>query len=275
MPVIGMIREDGELIKTKDALQEALKKGHVDKYAYSVLCMLLRGGRHATNPSASAIAGGALRRTVLQNMLDYYIEPKDNIAMMRGTLIHRGMEKAIHPGVKALGEKYLKVALPGPRKGRMLSGTLDRLYLEHGRLIDFKTCKYPPDVMYDSHLYQLATYGWLARWSGYELKDVAIVYIGWGDTKYVDVCGFNGELIAAIGHPLLTNEKTFLAWLNYRWNTLYIGYRANADGKYLVPGREDCNTRWCQNCSVRWACDRIPDAGGEVRPSDLKAEDYQ
>jgi len=276
MPIIGMILKNGTLVKTADALATALRVGHIDGYPYAILNMLIQGGFHSVNPTASAIAGGALRRTVLEHILDFYVCPADRIPMMRGSLIHTGMEKAI-PQTKELhvAEVRLSADIPGKYKGRKLSGKLDRLYIKEGRLIDYKTASRPPEVMYEAHVFQLAVYAWLARWSGYTINDIAIVYIGWNSVSYVDACELDGKLIRAIEHPLLTDEALFIEWVSYIWTTLKIGFTPDKEGRYLVPGRDECNTRWCQNCAVRWACDRILDVGGIIDPKDFMPEEYQ
>lgn len=271
MPVKGMITKSGILLPREEALEKAAKDGHVDGWPLAILTLMLPAGVHSDRPSASVIAGGSWRQAVLTHILDYYIRPEDRMGMTRGTLIHGGLEKVILPGSKS--EKYLRVLIPNKAdKPKLLTGTIDRIDTgDGGKVIDYKTTSHIPDAMYDTHLYQLAIYAWMARWSGYSVNDVAIVYISWNEARYVDICQtVDGKYIKAINHPLLQDEELFIEWVTYAWNVLANGFEHN-----FVPGRTECNTQWCQNCPVKWACDRIADEGGVINPSEFIPEDYQ
>jgi len=274
MPIVGMIRKNGDFLKTGDALKEAIEKGHVDNYELAILTTMLDPMPHSDKPTASAIAGGAWRRTVLEHILDYYVFPDDQVAMLRGTIMHSGFERLRYPpGVKLEREKRLLANLPGTLKDRVISGQLDVIYTDFGRLVDHKTTKSIPSIIRKEHIYQLAIYVWLARWSGLTVNDVGINYVGWNDIEYINVTEFEGEVVRAIDHPLIKDEQVFVQWVSYGYNVLSTGYKKSKRGKHLIPSMQDCNTTWCANCPVKWACDRIPIEGGEIDPAEFKQDE--
>lgn len=273
MPIVGMIHSDGTFIKTADALKEAIEKGHVDGYELSILTTMLEPGNRSDRPTASTIAGGAWRRSILEHILNYFVTPADQAAMLRGTIMHSGFERLQYPsGVKLEKERRLVAQLPGAHKDRTISGQLDVFYIESGRLVDHKTTKSPPNVIRREHIYQLAVYVWLARWSGYTVKEAGINYVGWDDIRYVDVADFDGRQVKAIDHPLLADEAVFVQWVSYGYNILSSGYQKSKRGQYLIPSMRDCNTTWCANCPVKWACDRISVDGEEIDPTEFTQE---
>lgn len=273
MPIVGMICQDGTLLKTEDALKEAIKNGHVDGYELSIVTTMLAPGNHSDRPSASVIAGGAWRRSVLEHVLDYYVVPDDQTAMLRGTIMHSGFERLKYPrGVRIEKERRLVAHLPGADKDKTISGQLDVFYVDSGRLVDHKTTKSPPSIIREEHVYQLAVYVWLARWSGYTVKDAGINYVGWSGIQYVDSVEWDKRIIRAIDHPLLSDETVFVQWVSYGYNVLSAGYCASKRGRHLVPSMRDCNTMWCASCPLKWACDRIAAEGEEIDPSEFKQE---
>lgn len=268
--LIGLIRMDGSLMKTKDVLNEAYETGSVDGYPFMVLAKILDAWT-SKNPSASAIATVTWRRSVLENILDYYAYPGDMIPLVRGSLIHNGLEAVKAPyGIKLIREKYLKYNLPGYDEIRTLSGKIDLYVPKMGRLVDYKTCMKVPALVKPAHVCQLAVYTWLLRWNNYPVKEAGIDYISWRDMAYIMEAKMpNEDTAPLIEHPLLESEKKFLQHVEEGWEILDEGYR-----NYIIPSMQYCNTSWCRGCRVKWACDYIRTRGEQIDPSEFNQEDF-
>jgi len=264
-----MIRHDGTLLSTAEALREAALHGHVDGYPLPILVMALKDWK-PTTPSASVIASVSWRRSVLQALLDYYVRIPDRYALVRGSLVHSGFEAFRAPeGLRLIREKRMRVQLP-KYEDHILSGQVDLYYPDHRRLEDYKTCSVIPDTIKPDHLTQLAVYFWLLVWSGFGVDSVAIDYIGWDDCRQVSQAEFDdGSIGEAIGHPLFQSEHDFVQYILDGWEILAAGF-SECD----VPSTRDCDTRYCRSCSLKWACDRISPKGKIIVPSEFRQQDF-
>lgn len=265
----GLIRRDGTLLDTQDALREAALHGHVDGYPLPVLVMALRDYPRK-RPSASIIASVTWRRAVLEAIVDYYVFVADRYAMIRGSLIHNGLGMLKVPeGVEVIREKRLRVAIPKfPEK--ILSGQIDLYYPQHARLEDHKTCTQIPSCIKPDHLAQLAVYYWLLIWHGYPVESVAINYISWHDCCQLTQAELeDGTVGEAIGHKLFQKEHAFIEYVVEGWDVLEAGFLNNE-----VPSIKECDTRYCRDCPVKWACDQIDVWGEVIDPSEFKQRDF-
>ena len=266
----GIITVDGVFIPSQDALAYAAKDGHVGGIPLAALVKMLDVW-DVQHPSASQIAGGAWRRTVLEHILDYYAPPQSLVAMLRGSLIHKGLESLPFPkGLKVIQEKRLKCLMPG-HKDIVLSGQIDLYFPTEHRLEDFKTAQKIPAVLKHEHTLQLAIYCWLLRWAGYTVDWVAIDYFSWDEMRQVDqvLTEPRGNPKPAIEHPLFVNQEYFEGVVEEGYTTLDLGFQHN-----VVPAMSDCNLDWCRNCPVKYACDIIDVGGEQINPEEYRQEDY-
>ena len=263
--IAGIITRNG-LLPTEGALEVAYNQGHVDQYPYIILESMLKSYR-PKGATASMVAGGSYRQQVLKNLVSYYINPKDHIAMTRGTLVHGGVE-LIKTDKAAIRERRLKANLPNYTEVEV-SGQIDLYYPNRNRLEDVKTAKRIPNHIPDYHLFQLAVYHWLLRWNDYQVDDIAILYISWDSIFYIDTTLYEGEPIPAIKHPLLKYEALFEGDYYYGWEIITRGIKER-----IVPSTMDCNIHWCRNCPVKWACDAVPVEGGPINPAEFDQREY-
>lgn len=255
--LVGLIRADGKLQTKQEVLAEATLFGQVDLYPLPVIARMF-SEHGATGPSASQISGMALRRTVLERLIDFYAQPKSLIAMLRGTLLHAGMQHTQLPsGVQVITEKRLEARVPGT--DAHISGQIDVYYPEYQRLEDYKTCQNVPSVIKEEHVFQLGIYYWLLVWNGYPVSRAVIDYISWDDIVQMSLAELPDDTIGnVITHPLLTKEDVFIDKLMVGWNILQEGFN-----EHWVPSMQYCKRQYCRYCPVKWACDQI-DFGGEV-----------
>lgn len=261
LPVVGIITQDGCLLDADEALKEATREGNVDGYPLTILAQMLSGYTNK-NPSASQIAGGAWRRTVLENLLDFYVYPDYCVAQLRGTLFHAGLASVKLPwNTSVLSEKRYTFPLR-TRKGATISGQIDVYYPQYHRLEDYKTCSEVPAVIKGEHLLQLAVYFWLLRWAGQTVESAVIDYISWNDMRQVALAEMPNNTVApAVQHPFFQDEAAFTDEIDEGYGVLETGFK-----KCLVPSMRHCNRLWCRRCSVKWACDRIAVKGEVIVP---------
>ena len=264
----GIVRKNGSLQDTASVLAEAAVFGHVDGYPLPILAQMLKV-RPPIGPSASQIASITWRRVVLERLLDYYAPPRTLTAMLRGTLIHKGLEGTVFPKqVKVLTEHRLHSALPH-HKEVSISGQIDVYYPAHHRLEDYKTCGTIPSLIPEEHLAQLAVYYWLLRWAGYTVDSVAIDYVSWDDMQQVVLAQLPDKTVQkAIAHPFFQNEELFENLILDGWRVLDNGF-TNCE----VPGMDNCNNNWCRYCPLKWACDGVAVVGETIDPADFVQED--
>jgi hypothetical protein len=255
----GIVRADGWLQSTADALGEAASLGSVDGYPFTILSKMLKS-YHSTGPTASTIASTTWRRSVLENIVDYYARPEALWPMLRGTLVHTGLEGNIATGEKLIKEKRLTAAMPDYRD-ITLSGQIDLYYPAYGRLEDYKTCMSIPNFIKDEHAFQLAMYWWLLRWAGYVPQSAVIDYISWTELRQVGVISQARGFVPVVQHPMFTEEKAFQDRVAYGYRILDAGYTHNR-----VPSMSDCNNNYCRNCPVKQACDKIAVVGETIYP---------
>jgi hypothetical protein len=264
MPIIGLQTRDG-LVSAQDALATALLAGDVDGYPLPALMRIL-SNRSIEYPTASQLSGGAWRKCVLEKHLDYYVRPGDMLAALRGNMVHSLLEGAVDTE-ELTAERRLEYTIPGT--DIFLSGQIDAYYPKAGRLDDYKSVKEVPLSLRDYHLEQLAIYKWLLEWSGYPVKQAGIVYITWTEMQRVTTCTYNNKRIQVIAHPLLADEENFLQWIQLPWTTLKKGF-----DERIVPQRMYCSPKLCNYCSVKWACDNMPNSPFNLNPKDWKQEEW-
>lgn len=268
MPLKGIIRTDGTLMPTVEVLEEAAFYGHVDGYPLAVLAKLLEVWK-SRGPSASSIASSTWRRMVLERIVDYYAPPRSRMALLRGSLIHNGLERIKLPRMEVMKERQLRSPLPS-RKDIVLSGKIDVYFPKQHRLEDYKTCARVPDLIKPDHIFQLAVYSWLLKWANYDVQHVAIDYIAWDDMRQcTEVEDDDGEVILADDHPLVTDEACFECAAIEGWEILNDGFT-----NCVVPSMQDCVRAYCRYCPLKWACDRIAVRGEQIDPEDFDQEEY-
>lgn len=265
----GVIRENGQLQPTEEALREAALHGHIDGWPLLIVATALRDWPKK-KPSASTIASISWRQRVLEALLDYYVRIADRYPLIRGSLVHSGFEAFKAPqGIKLIREKRMRVKVP-KLDDIVLSGQIDLYYPNHRRVEDYKTCSTIPDYIKPDHIVQLAVYAWLLRWSGFPVEGAAINYVAWNDCRQVQqVKNIDGSVIQVGSHELMTSETTFIQHILGAWDVLLAGY---AQG--LVPSTQDCDLRYCYNCPVKWACDQIAVEGQYIDPGRFRQEDH-
>jgi len=258
--------DDGKLQSKEEVLNEAALFGHIDLYPLPILTRMFH--EHKTNgPSASQIAGGAYRRTVLERIIPYYARPRSLMAMLRGTLIHAGLQETdMSDNTKVIAEKRYHAQVPGT--DFTISGQVDVYYPEHRRLEDYKTCQRIPSVIKEAHVFQLAVYYWLLVWNNVPVERAVIDYVSWDDVAQLSLAELPDDSIGDImNHPIFKDESLFIDAVNSVWHILNDGFEFN-----YVPSMSDCNLSYCRYCPVKWACDRMPSDGGPVDPEDYVQE---
>ncbi|KKN12710.1 hypothetical protein LCGC14_1013680 [marine sediment metagenome] len=265
----GIIRPGGELMLKDAAIAEAIQMGNLDGYPLLIVTAALNDWKR-TNPSASQIAGGSWRRSVLEATIAYYIKIGDRMPLLRGSLIHKGFEGfRSPPGVQLIREKTMRAHLPKFPEMK-LSGTIDLYYPAAMRIEDYKTCSKMPKLVKPAHVWQLATYAWLLRWNGYAVKHGAINYQSWRDCLQLSrTLDESGSEISIAEAKLFCDEQFFVQETGKVWIILKAGYT-----DYDIPSMVECNTNWCRGCAVKWACDQIDRWGGVIDPADYSHEDY-
>jgi len=260
----GIVRKDGTLQPSHDALQEAAIFGNIDGIPLAVLAQML--DTREGNPSASTLASTTLRRVVLERLVDYYAPADNLLAMTRGSLIHRGLEGVPFPeGTRVMREVRLKMQLE-KYKEVSLSGQIDAYYPEYRRLEDYKTAMRIPELLRYDHLVQLAVYYWLLKRNNYEVESVAINYIAWMEMAQVTLTEMlDGVIVPAILHPLFQDMEVFEDLIYERWVILKNGFDNN-----VVPPRIQCVSAYCRYCPLKWACDLIDAEGEVICPEDFE-----
>jgi hypothetical protein len=263
--LVGIIKKDGSLMPTYDVLKEGEETGFVDGYPTIVLRKMLISD-HTSQISASQIAGGTWRRTVLERLVDYYASPRSLWPMLRGTIIHEGLQaivpvSAIERGLMV--EKRLRASLPQHRN-IILSGQIDIYNPFTHRLEDYKSTSRVPQTIKYEHLFQLAIYAWLLRWNEYEVDSAVINYILWDEIATLDSTLYGNEVIPCVEHPLFTDSDYFQETVKKGYDTLYKGYTPLPSPLY-----QGLQHNYCRNCSVKSACDRISPNGAQINPKDF------
>ena len=261
MSAIGIITRDGQLLSTEECLHRSRRDGQVDGYPYAALALMLSYPAKVI-PSASMVASDSKRRTILENILDYYVNPDSVVSALRGTLIHRGFDTVAISDVKR--EKEIVVKIPGTKK--RLSGRVDIYFPDRKRIEDYKTCSKIPEYVREPHYYQLVTYSWILRWAGYEVEDAVINYVAWNSIRQER---WFDELEKVSDSYLFQNEEKYIKWLIPHWDLLHGGLIW-----HKVPSMTACNIRYCRYCQVKWACDRINKRGETIEPGEWMQEDY-
>src|SRR5690348_14767543 len=109
MPLSGWLIR-GKRISFENALSEAEKTGHFNRFPASYLKAIVRNERRESrlvlSPSA---AGSCARNRLLKLTEDYYADPADYWAMFVGTAVHAGLE-----GSGDIEEKKLELMLKVP-----------------------------------------------------------------------------------------------------------------------------------------------------------------
>jgi hypothetical protein len=263
MAIIGLQRKDGVLLTIEDAIATATLMGEVDGYPLPALVGILNN-RDIRYPTASQMAGGYWRKTVLEHLVDYYVKPADMMRPLRGNMVHHLLEGL--SGEEVVTEQRLEYLVPD--SDIFLSGQIDAYYPKFGRLDDYKSVSQVSYAMRDYHLSQLAIYKWLAEWNGFPVREAAIVYITWDDMRRVKTAEYDKSFIQAIKHPLLADEKYFLEWIQLPWKILSDGF-----DRHLVPDKMYCKMNSCRYCSIKWACDQISDRGEFINPKEFVQEE--
>lgn len=263
--LVGLIRQNGALQLKEEALNEAKLFGHIDGYPLPVITRMF--AEHLGNsPSASQIAGQAYRRTILEKIISFYAKPRSLMAMLRGTLIHAGLQGTRIEGTKVITEKRYTYTIPDSHI--KLSGQVDVYYPEHRRLEDYKTCQNIPQIIKEEHAFQLAVYAWLLRWNGLPVDKAVIDYVSWDDTQQLAMAEMpDGSVNDAVMHPYFKDEDYFIEAITGAWEILNAGFT-----EYYVPGMNYCNRAYCRYCSVKQFCDSIDYTGETIKPSEYIQE---
>jgi hypothetical protein len=263
--LIGLIRADRSLQRKEAALAEAALMGNIDNYPLPIISRMFTEYTNKA-PSASQIAGGAYRRSVLERIISFYAKPRQLMAMLRGTLIHAGLQGTILEGTKVVTEKRWTSQVPGTEF--VISGAVDVYYPEHRRLEDYKTCQNIPSVMKEEHVFQLAVYCWLLRWNNMQVDKAVIDYISWDDTVQLALAAMPDDTVNDVMmHPYFKDEETFIKAISYAYQVLSDGYEYDN-----VPSMADCKTTFCRYCPVKFCCDQIDPYGEYIKPEEFVQE---
>lgn len=264
----GIITQDGTVMSRDEVLSTALTKGSIDGFPPDILWTIMKSWK-SDKPSASQL-GRAARQNILENILDYYVTVDNRIPLFRGSVVHKGLEHATLPHtVPVMREVRLTSNMP-MFKDIFLTGQIDIFYRKDKKLVDYKTCSKMPRYIRDYHLMQLAVYKWLLVWNGYDVEEVGITYIAWNYVQYVNEVKLSKGIIPAIDYWMINDEAAFQKKIAERYHLLHDGYHE----PYIIPSMSDCNRRWCSNCPVKWACDRIPTEGTTITQKELDEFDH-
>lgn len=264
----GLLGPGGELVDKEEVIASALAAGEFDGYPASIVIQML-DVRDIKRPTASQLASQTWRRMVLERLVKYYAWGSSLIPLVRGTLVHNGLEAVgFPPSEEVITE--LRVTRTVPGTDIILSGQADLYFPGRSRLEDYKTCQNIPDMIREAHILQLLVYTWLLRWEGYSVTEAVIDYISWNSMRQVWLTELpNGSYGPISSHPWFEDENAFIEEVRYRYEVLLAGFQ---DG--IVPSMEHCNTSWCYNCPVKWACDQVAPSGGTIRMGELDQHDY-
>ncbi len=264
----GLLGPDGQLVDKEEVISVAMAAGEFDGYPPSVVIQML-DVRDIKRPTASQLASQTWRRMVLERLVKYYAWGSSLIPLVRGTLVHSGLEAVTFPPSGNV-IKELRITKTVPGTDIVLSGQVDVYYPNRAGLEDYKTCQNIPDLIREAHLLQLLIYSWLLRWDGYDVIWAVIDYISWNSMRQVWLTELpNGRQGPVCHHPWFEDENAFIEEVRYRYEVLLAGFQ---DG--IVPSMEHCNTSWCWNCPVKWACDQVAPSGGTLRMGELDQHDY-
>lgn len=92
--------------------------------------------------SATMLTGGCKRKTALERLVPYYVEPDDKLPTFRGTLIHSLVEKGRTDELNSAGwlvEQHLALPVKTTSGEWILTGTLDAYDPSRDTLFDIKT----------------------------------------------------------------------------------------------------------------------------------------
>lgn len=253
----GLIAPDGKLWETDDVIEYAKENENWNGLPLSILEIMLLRNRGSKHPSASSLARLSYRQTALEQILDFYADPRDRMPLIRGTLIHHGFDKIKVKSLEAKQEWHISARCPYNDE-IILTGHVDLYYPDKRLLIDHKTTTSIPEYIKPDHIRQLAIYVWLARWGkGVDVSKVGINYISWRDAKQVFKVSADKE---AIDLPLFQDPMVFMSTLEESWEILNAAWTNN-----VVPPHHECVHRYCRYCPVKWACDRIQPYGDYIK----------
>jgi len=260
----GLLANGGVPVDKEEVLRVAEETGSFDGYPASIIFQMF-DVRDITKPTASQLASQVWRRMVLERAVRYYAWGSSLVPLVRGTFVHDGLEHVSFPPTsQVITELRLGYNVPGT--DIRLSGQADVYYPKYARLEDYKTCQKVPDFIRDTHAFQLIVYSWLLRWHGYPVDQAYIDYISWSNMRQVTI---TSDYQPVSHNPLFQDQDKFIEEVSYRYEVLRAGFE---DG--IVPSMEFCNTSWCYNCPVKWACDQIPPEGGTIRVGEMDQRDY-
>jgi hypothetical protein len=261
--ILGLIDNRGITTPRTTVLTQAYQNGHFEGYPFLALSQLMDDS-HPRGPTASQIAGGSWRQVVLTGLLDYYLNPGDVMPMLRGSVMHLGLEAIMPKGANIMKERRLE----GEFAGRPISGQVDLYYPDYARLEDWKTCKTIPKVIKNSHLIQLAIYAWLLKLNGFPVESAAINYANWYEFASRGWTEIKGEAIPVADHPIFKEEAEFEKVFAPGWDVISKGFQ-----EHIIPSTQHCVLSYCTYCPVKWACDLIHVDGEQIRPEVFDQEE--
>lgn len=224
--------DTGQRWTRAEALSEALEKGTCCGLPPEVL--LLAFDRHARrHPGAWDVATGALRRVVLEEIVPYYVNPRQLYPLVRGSLIHLGTEGIWYPEGTRVFREYKTTNFP-------IACRIDLYFPDSGLLVERKTTGGKLEDLPPAHVVQANIYALALEAEGLPVSRILLYYYGWWQIQVREA-------------PRLPTDE-----LHYMIEQS-IAVLNRAFGERRVPPREWCNKDSCRYCAVRQLCRSLPE----------------
>lgn len=253
MPAIGVTYPE---LKEQFLLEEALRRAVRNPYKYGDPATLLVAAtpRRIEGVSVTELVTSAMRKSLLEKLLDYYVDLKTAWYAVRGKWVHHTFELGVKLFTDRIEGSTAEKRLQSQRIPD-LSGQVD-MYYGTGvyRLVDYKSStRHPPnDCPRPEHEAQLNAYAALARENGYPVDDLALVSCTYGSQRVYQVQLWEDEEV----WDLLERAHDFYT---------------ECLKKRAIPPRRDpdvnpnenptsgyCNLRFCRFCPFLGICREHP-----------------
>lgn len=173
-------------ILAKVSFEECLSHAasHPDEcpFTYPILLGMVNNIRGEVEGISVTSMLNCLRKVVLEQRRDIYLDPAQLYFAFRGQLFHAIVQAAQIEG--CICEQRFKRQVAGIT----ISGQPDVIYPEHKKLVDYKSTRRVPkrDEPYANHTMQVNIYRWLVA-PLYQIDNLEIVYLDMSTVKRISV----------------------------------------------------------------------------------------
>ena len=233
-----------------ECLRCAVSHNNPCQFDYPILSAMCSNLRMEESVSVSTLLN-CLRKVVLQNRYDVYLDPTQLYYAFRGQLFHTVVAEA--QAADAVTEKEFKRIVAGIP----LTGHPDVIYPRHRKLVDYKSTKRIPKNgdPYGNHGMQVNLYRFLVA-PRYRIDTLEIVYFDMSDVKRVPVEVMDTQDLMKWLVPRVTQLKTALSGGK-------LPPKAHSDGLWQCNG-------YCSFTSYCWP-DGVPKRTRPAKKEEAKA----